>query len=242
MLGCKDARNPILSSWYAKRMFSGDKQLVEWWRFSDDNEVITVQVGGDKWSWLSATYSTVAFTFLNLSIVIIGIFIMQPRNLLFTPKDDFDVIKDVGGAVGHGITHESLVVGNVTAKPKKDWPNTSDVWIKFQNIQNLHVTGTGKFIGLGRDWWNSCDPKGLLQNLMQSTLPAARIRIDISLGTIKIQHADQSLKVVSTCKNTNLRFTDNDVSPPVRCTRVPSLAEMPSDDNNNNNNQNQQAS
>ncbi|KAL8263592.1 hypothetical protein R6Q59_021722 [Mikania micrantha] len=48
------------------------------------------------------------------------------------------------------------VVGNVIAQPKNAWPNNSDTWIKFTNVHNLVITGTGTFDGQGSGWWN-CD-------------------------------------------------------------------------------------
>ncbi|PWA68275.1 Glycoside hydrolase, family 28 [Artemisia annua] len=49
------------------------------------------------------------------------------------------------------------VIGDVTAFAKKNWHNNTDTWMKFQNIDNLVITGSGHFKGQGATgWWDSC--------------------------------------------------------------------------------------
>lgn len=49
-------------------------------------------------------------------------------------------------------------MGNIIAQPQNQWTNkTADTWIKFDHIDNLVITGSGKFNGQGvSGWWNGC--------------------------------------------------------------------------------------
>ncbi|KAJ9539360.1 hypothetical protein OSB04_032093 [Centaurea solstitialis] len=47
------------------------------------------------------------------------------------------------------------VIGNVTTMPMKNWNTKDDTWLNFQHVNNLIITGPGKFEGQGGSgWWN----------------------------------------------------------------------------------------
>ncbi|KAJ9539361.1 hypothetical protein OSB04_032094 [Centaurea solstitialis] len=47
------------------------------------------------------------------------------------------------------------VIGTVTAIPMKNWNTKYNTWLNFQHVDNLVITGPGKFEGQGGSgWWN----------------------------------------------------------------------------------------
>ncbi|KAI3730155.1 hypothetical protein L6452_18831 [Arctium lappa] len=49
------------------------------------------------------------------------------------------------------------VIGTVSAISMKDWNTKDDTWFKFENVENLIITGTGEFEGQGGSGWWNCD-------------------------------------------------------------------------------------
>ncbi|CAH1450511.1 unnamed protein product [Lactuca virosa] len=57
------------------------------------------------------------------------------------------------------------VVGTLVAPPKNKWINNTDTWLNFQHIDNLVITGPGRFVGQGQSgWWDSCKQTSTCEN------------------------------------------------------------------------------
>ncbi|KAI3700708.1 hypothetical protein L2E82_45345 [Cichorium intybus] len=57
------------------------------------------------------------------------------------------------------------VIGTLKAPPKNKWINNTDTWLNFQHINNLVITGLGRFDGQGQSgWWDSCKETRTCEN------------------------------------------------------------------------------
>ncbi|KAI3504135.1 hypothetical protein L1887_32680 [Cichorium endivia] len=57
------------------------------------------------------------------------------------------------------------VIGTLKAPPKNNWINNTDTWLNFQHINNLVITGPGRFDGQGQSgWWDSCKETKTCEN------------------------------------------------------------------------------
>ncbi|CAH1418787.1 unnamed protein product [Lactuca virosa] len=57
------------------------------------------------------------------------------------------------------------VEGTLLAPPKNKWINNTDTWLNFQHIDNLVITGPGRFDGQGQSgWWDSCKQTSTCEN------------------------------------------------------------------------------
>ncbi|PWA53667.1 Glycoside hydrolase, family 28 [Artemisia annua] len=95
-------------------------------------------------AWNEACSSTGRLTFPT------GNFVVQPSIFLGPCKANTVVVN---------------VIGNVIAPSMKDWPKNVVTWIRFNNVANLIMTGTGHFKGQGMTgWWDLCKQAKTCEN------------------------------------------------------------------------------